>query len=82
MRINGAALKLARENIGITMGQAADRVGVDQSSWSLWESGRREPTRQHVLAICDVLLIEDRTAILWPSVCRLCQSRLTAEDVA
>jgi predicted transcriptional regulator len=34
-----------RETLGLTQGEAAERVGVSQARWSRWESGVYRPGR-------------------------------------
>lgn len=33
----------ARENVGLTQKEVADRLGIDQSAVSLWETGKTAP---------------------------------------
>lgn len=44
-------IKAAREKLGLTQAQAAEKVGVGQGVWSAWESGTRRPSRQSAILI-------------------------------
>lgn len=64
VRLNGAAIRAIRERSGLTITDAARGAGVTQPTWSNWERGKRRATPANVHAICAVLRLEDRTAIL------------------
>jgi transcriptional regulator with XRE-family HTH domain len=38
-------LKALRERLGLTQTEAAKRLKISQTQWSLFESGKRQPTR-------------------------------------
>lgn len=67
VRLNGPALKEIRRARGLSVTQAAFAAGVTQGTWSNWEAARRQISFPHLANICEVLLIEDRRSILWPS---------------
>lgn len=46
----GALLQRARGDLSIAA--AAERVGVSHAAWSLWESGKREPSHELLRKIC------------------------------
>ena len=48
-------LKIARERIGISQKELAEKVGVAKSTYSLYESGNREPNVQTIKKIADIL---------------------------
>lgn len=48
-------LKVARELKGLSQKEVADMVGVAKSTYSLYESGNREPNVQTIKKIADVL---------------------------
>jgi transcriptional regulator with XRE-family HTH domain len=48
-------LKLAREKKNMTQKEVADSIGVAKSTYSLYESGNREPNVQTIKKISDVL---------------------------
>ena len=48
-------LKLAREKKNMTQKEVADGIGVAKSTYSLYESGNREPNVQTINKISDVL---------------------------
>ena len=48
-------LKNARERKEITQKEMAERIGVAKSTYSLYESGNREPNVQTIKKIADVL---------------------------
>lgn len=48
-------LKNARERRNMTQKEVADRIGVAKSTYSLYESGQREPNVQTIKKISDVL---------------------------
>jgi len=49
----------ARAELGMSQAQFADLLGVDQSSVSLWETGKTEP-RQPVIRLIERILEEKR----------------------
>lgn len=48
-------LKLAREQKGLSQKDVAEKIGVAKSTYSLYESGNREPNVQTIKKISDVL---------------------------
>ena len=48
-------LKTAREKKNITQKEVADSIGVAKSTYSLYESGNREPNVQTIKKIADTL---------------------------
>ena len=48
-------LKAAREKRGLSQKEAAESIGVAKSTYSLYESGNREPNVQTIKKISDVL---------------------------
>ena len=48
-------LKTARERRGISQKDMAEQIGVAKSTYSLYESGNREPNVQTIKKIADVL---------------------------
>lgn len=48
-------LKLARERKGISQKDMAENIGVAKSTYSLYESGNREPNVQTIKKIADIL---------------------------
>lgn len=48
-------LKAARERKNMTQKEVADNIGVAKSTYSLYESGNREPNVQTIKKIADVL---------------------------
>lgn len=48
-------LKMARENKNMTQKEVADSIGVAKSTYSLYESGNREPNVQTIKKIADTL---------------------------
>ncbi len=48
-------LKNARERKGISQKDVAEKIGVAKSTYSLYESGNREPNVQTIKKIADVL---------------------------
>lgn len=50
-------LKLAREKRNMTQKEVADQIGVAKSTYSLYESGNREPNVQTIKKIADTLRI-------------------------
>ena len=48
-------LKEAREKRGMTQKEVADIIGVAKSTYSLYESGNREPNVQTIKKIADTL---------------------------
>ena len=66
-------LKVARERRQLTQTQMADALGVAKSTYSLYESGKREPNVQTIKKISDILnvsadellgLIQDRKSVV------------------
>lgn len=48
-------LKYAREKKGLTQKEVAEGIGVAKSTYSLYESGNREPNVQTIKRIADLL---------------------------
>lgn len=48
-------LKAAREALGLSQKEVAERVGVANSTYSLYENGKREPNVQTIKKIANVL---------------------------
>ena len=48
-------LKASREKRGMTQKEVADTIGVAKSTYSLYESGNREPNVQTIKKIADTL---------------------------
>lgn len=48
-------LKTAREKSGLNQKEVADKIGVAKSTYSLYESGKREPGVPTIKKIADVL---------------------------
>lgn len=48
-------LKIAREQRGLSQKDVAEKIGVAKSTYSLYESGNREPNVQTIKKIADVL---------------------------
>jgi transcriptional regulator with XRE-family HTH domain len=51
----GAALRAAREAAGLSQTQLADEAGFDHSFVARLEMGKREPSRDTILALAEVL---------------------------
>ena len=49
-----AALATARKNAGFTQTEAARRLGVDQSSVSFWESGKKLPRASTLVKLANL----------------------------
>ena len=50
-------LKIARERKGISQKEMAESIGVAKSTYSLYESGNREPNVQTIKKIADILSV-------------------------
>lgn len=48
-------LKYAREQKGLSQKEVSEKIGVAKSTYSLYESGNREPNVQTIKKIADVL---------------------------
>lgn len=46
---------------GFTGKQAAKHVGVASSAWYMWRSGKKRPTKKHVIALLNAALSDDAT---------------------
>ena len=51
----GERLRRAREAAGLTVADAAGRLGVLKSTWQAWEAGRKEPRANRLAMIAGVL---------------------------
>ena len=51
----GDRIREAREEAGLTQGQAANKIGMGQSYWSKIERGKLSPTRKTILQLCTAL---------------------------
>ena len=45
------AIRAARKERGLTQGELAARLGVNQSTISFWENGTESPTVEHVIVL-------------------------------
>lgn len=50
-------LKIARERIGLSQKEVAESIGVAKSTYSLYESGNREPNVPTIKKIADTLSV-------------------------
>ena len=50
-------LKVAREKRGLSQKEVAESIGVAKSTYSLYESGNREPNVQTIKKISDLLSV-------------------------
>lgn len=46
----------ARKNAGLTQNEVAERLDVDQSAISLWETGRTQPRAALLVKLADLYL--------------------------
>lgn len=44
-----------RKELGLTQEKAAQKIGVTQQAYSLWESGVRNPCHKNIKKICELL---------------------------
>ncbi len=58
MKLVGIRLRWVREVLGITQQEMADRMGLHQSAWSLYERGLRFPDQFLAIALCGKLQID------------------------
>lgn len=49
------SMKEMRERLGLTQAQIADRLEVDKSTVSKWESGDSTPLRKYRRKLCELL---------------------------
>jgi transcriptional regulator with XRE-family HTH domain len=56
-------LKTARERKGLSQNEVAEKIGVAKSTYSLYESGNREPNVQTIKKISDVLSVSADTLL-------------------
>ncbi len=52
LRVDGEAVKRARESAGLTQEFVAVRLGVTRSAVALWETGRTQPNAGNFMALC------------------------------
>lgn len=57
-------LKSLRAKLGLTQEQAAEKMGVTQSTYSSYESGKGSPTLDLVERLADVLEVDDPSRLL------------------
>lgn len=55
----GKTLKEIRLKTGITQKQAYEYIGVAQSTFSSWETGKAEPPTETLLKLCDLYQVDD-----------------------
>ena len=48
------SLKAARINANLSICDAAELIGVSESTLKSWEAGRTFPTQPHITKICEV----------------------------
>lgn len=51
----GERLRIARENEGLSQGQVAKRCGLDPSTISFFECGKRTPVARNILKLAEAL---------------------------
>lgn len=51
-------IKDAREELGLTQDDVADKLGVTQPAVSMWENGRSRPTADVLVALADLLKLD------------------------
>ena len=51
-------LKIIREERKISQQEIADKIGVDRSAISYWESGKSDPTMGNVVKLADILNVD------------------------
>jgi DNA-binding XRE family transcriptional regulator len=68
LKIDGPALKRAREMAGYTQEQVASRIGVDRSTVGHWESTKRpdQPSAPRFKLLCRVLKVERESLLVAP----------------
>lgn len=69
-------IRTARQNQGMTQGELAARIGVNQSTISFWEHGTEIPTVEHLIQLALTLpqileSLEGRERVLLMRVLRL-----------
>ena len=47
-------LRLARNGVGLTQKQVADKLGVVESCYAKWEQGRAEPNIENLIKLCEI----------------------------
>lgn len=65
-RLWGSNIRTQRLTCGLSQKQLADAVGVEQSTVSKWESGRKAPTVEHQLAIAHALRVNGHLLFVYP----------------
>ena len=50
------SMKELRERRGLTQAQVADKLNVDRSAVTKWETGDSTPLRKYRAALCELLL--------------------------
>lgn len=58
-KVDGAAVKRARELAGFTQDQLAARLGVQRTAVALWESGRFQPNAANFSGLCHTLNVRE-----------------------
>jgi len=54
-----ATLKELRKKANLTQKQAYEHIGVAQSTFSSWETGKAEPSTEVLLRLCQLYKVED-----------------------
>ena len=54
----GEQLNTLRRGRGLTGKWCASRLGVHNTLWSMWETGVRVPSPEHVAAICTLFSVK------------------------
>lgn len=55
MKIFGKRLRKSRKSKRLTQQQIADEIGVNRSSYSNWEKGKRESSFENLVKLADLL---------------------------
>lgn len=63
----GQSIRIQREAMGLTQVQLAKAVGVDQTTVSSWETGRKAPGVDRQLLIAQALRVDARILFAFPT---------------
>lgn len=66
VRVDGDAIRKAREFAGFTQPELAKKLGIDQSSVSHWESSRKAPGPVNFKKLCRALRVSRESLLVVP----------------
>lgn len=78
----GAQLKLARNDMGLTMQELSQKTGIDQALYSKYEAGKRTPSLKHINLLALGLGVNLQQLKKWQAIDQITSLLYDIDDVA